>query len=104
MSILDIFLKEKEIIGKGGMVKKVKYMPEDRYVKTAAQARTEALRERANRGLLKKKVRKQVSSRRYLKSENGRYEHRATNNHSNGESKTRRLMAKKSRRINRRRK
>ena len=101
MSIFDIFTKTKEITGKDGKIKKVKYLPEDRYVKTASEARTETLRERANRGLLKKKNRKSPSPRRYLKSENGRYEHRATNNHSTGESKSRRLMAKASRKINR---
>jgi len=33
---------------------------------------------------------------------NGRYEHRATNNHSKGESKKRRKVAAQSRKINRR--
>lgn len=101
MDIFDIFTKTKEVVGKDGKVKKVKFLPEDRYVKTAAQARTEALRERAKKGLLKKKTRKQPSPRRYLKSDNGRYEHRATNNHSHGESKSRRKMAAESRRKNR---
>lgn len=101
MNIFDIFTKTKEVTGKDGKVKKVKFLPEDRYVKTAAEARTESLRERAKKGLLKKKVRKLPSPRRYLKSDNGRYEHRATNNHSQGESKSRRKMAAQSRKINR---
>lgn len=99
MGLLDLITKVKTVKDKDGKDKEVQYIPLERYIKTAAQARTEALRDRAKRGLTaKKKIRRRPSPRRYVKTANGRYEHRVTNNHSAGESKARLKMADKSKR------